>query len=197
MAVVVPIDDATPIWQRVFTVAPLAVVGTREGEGYDLAPKHMVVPLGHGPYIGFVCTPAHATYRNCERYGEFTMSFVKPEQLVMASLAASGRVKETGEKPGLLGLPVEAAKEVSGVLLRDSYLQFECSLLRIVSGFGDNALIAGRIIAAYADEDAIRVSDADEQRSISESPLLVYVHPGRFAEIRDTKAFPFASPGYD
>ena len=34
------------LWQRVFAVAPLVLVGTKEGDGYNFAPKHMAMPLG-------------------------------------------------------------------------------------------------------------------------------------------------------
>ena len=53
----VALDTALPIWNQFYTVAPLAVIGTKEGEGYDLAPKHMITPLGRDNYFGFVCTP--------------------------------------------------------------------------------------------------------------------------------------------
>ena len=34
-----------PVWDRVFTVNPLVLIGTRERDGeYDLAPKHMAFP---------------------------------------------------------------------------------------------------------------------------------------------------------
>ena len=36
-----------PVWDRVFTVNPLVLVGTKEEDGgYDLAPKHMAFPIG-------------------------------------------------------------------------------------------------------------------------------------------------------
>ena len=193
----VPLDQATPLWERFFTVAPLGIVGTLEGDGYDLAPKHMIVPLGRGNYIGFVCTPDHATYRNVRQHGAFTLSFVKPSQLVVASLAASRRVNPEGDKPGLLGLPVEPAKKIEGVLVKDSYVQLECRLAKVVEGFDDNSLIAGRIVAAHVDEHALRVSDADESEAFHESPMLAYVHPGRFAEITETYAFPHPASDYD
>jgi hypothetical protein len=51
-----------PVWMRVFTVNPLVVVGTREESGaYDLAPKHLAMPMGWENYFGFVCTPRHNT----------------------------------------------------------------------------------------------------------------------------------------
>ena len=42
----VHLDMSQPIWDRFFWVAPLVVVGTKEDERYNLAPKHMAFPLG-------------------------------------------------------------------------------------------------------------------------------------------------------
>ncbi len=74
-----------PIWDRFFWVAPLVVIGTREVSGeFDLAPKHMVCPLGWQNYFSFVCTPKHATYRNAQREKAFTVSYPRPDQVVIA-----------------------------------------------------------------------------------------------------------------
>jgi len=64
-------------------------------------------------------------------------------------------------------------------------------LQSIVDGFGANSLIIGTIVAAAASEDALRGDDRDESDQIFQSPLLAYLNPGRFAEIRQTTAFPF------
>ena len=37
------------LWQRVFAVAPLVLVGTKEADHYNFAPKHMAMPLGWWP----------------------------------------------------------------------------------------------------------------------------------------------------
>ena len=75
----IPLPLADPIWEGVFTVAPLVLVGTREEDGrHDLAPKHMAMPLGWQNHFGFVCHPSHATQRNAERTGVFTVSFPVP-----------------------------------------------------------------------------------------------------------------------
>jgi len=95
----VELDVRAPVWDRFFTVAPLVLVGTREPDGrFDLAPKHMVLPLGWQNYFGFVCTPRHATYFNAWRERAFTVSFPRPDQLVEASLAASGRCDDERNK---------------------------------------------------------------------------------------------------
>jgi len=79
-----------PIWDRFFWVAPLVVIGTREmSSEFDLAPKHMVRPLGWQNYFSFVCTPKHATYRNAQREKAFTVSYPRPDQVVIGKVLAA------------------------------------------------------------------------------------------------------------
>ncbi|MBT8487522.1 MAG: flavin reductase family protein [Gemmatimonadetes bacterium] len=179
------------VWDRFFQVSPLVVVGTKELDGsFDLAPKHMVTPLGWDNFFGFVCTPAHGTYVNARREGAFTVSFPRPSQVLSASLAAAPRCGED-EKPSLALLATRPATVVEGVLLKDAYLHFECRTEKIVDGFGRNSLIAGRIVEALVEEDAIRRSDRDDQELLMEAPLLAYIAPGRYSEVNQTMAFPF------
>lgn len=187
----VPLDLEASIWSRVFSVAPLVVVGTREGEGYDLAPKHLAFPLGWENYFGFVCTPRHATYRNARREGAFTVTYPRPTQVVMASLAASGREGARGRKRALELLETIPARTVDGVFLRDGYFFLECEMHRVIGGFGEAELVTGRVVAAHAHRDALRISEGDEGWLLHESPLLAYVDPGRFATIRESHPFPF------
>ena len=180
-----------PIWDRVFTVAPLIVVGTREPDGkYDLAPKHMAMPLGWENYFGFVCTPSHRTYQNVQRQKVFTVSFPNPDQIVLASLAASPRCEDQ-TKPAVGALPTIPARQIDGELFRNAYLFLECELDRIVDGFGDNSLIAGRVVAAHVAADALRGNDTDDQELLVNSPLLAYLPPGRYAVIDRSNSFPF------
>jgi flavin reductase (DIM6/NTAB) family NADH-FMN oxidoreductase RutF len=179
-----------PIWERFFTVAPLVLIGTKENEGYDLAPKHMVTPMGWENYFGFVCTPRHRTYQNIQREGVFTVSYPRPTQLVLTSLAAAPRCGDD-TKPSLLALPTFSASSVDGVFVTDAYLFLECALDRIVDGFGVNSLITGCIVAAHAHEDILRTSERDDQELIHAAPLLAYLYPGRIARIRESYSFPF------
>lgn len=186
----VSLDTNLPIWSRVFTVAPLVLIGTREPNGdADLAPKHMVTPMGWENYFGFVCTPRHSTYRNVQRSGVFTVSYPSPSQLIFTSLTAAPRCGD--DKPNLLALPTFPAKHVDCVLIRDAYLYFECEHFKTIDDFGDNSLITGRIIAAYARQDALRSSDGDDQELIRQAPLLAYLAPGRFAKVEQSYSFPF------
>jgi flavin reductase (DIM6/NTAB) family NADH-FMN oxidoreductase RutF len=188
----VPLDVHEPLWERVFVVAPLVVIGTREGDGFDLAPKHMALPMGWENYFGFVCTPRHGTYHNVVAARAFTVSYPTPEQVAMTSLTASPRQPGPGpEQPVLSALPTIPARQVDGVFLDGAYLMLECELDRVVDDIGANSLIIGRVVAAYARRDALRVSDGDDQRLLANHPLLAYLHPGRYAEIGDTMAFPF------
>ncbi len=180
-----------PIWDRVFMVFPLVIIGTREPDRtYDLAPKHMAMPLSWKNHFGFVCTPRHATYHNVKREGVFTVSYPKPSQWVQTSLTAAPRCDD-GHKHALDVVDTFPAEAVDGVLVSDGYLFFECELDRIIDEFDTNSLIVGRIKAAHVDEAALRSADQDDQELLYNAPLLSYLNPGRFAEIRETKSFPF------
>lgn len=187
----IALDTTQPVWDRCFTVAPLVLIGTKDPDGrLDLAPKHMVTPMGWDNYFGFVCTPAHSTYANIERTGVFTVSYPRPSQILYASLAASPRC-ETGEKPVLSAFSTFPAETIDGAFIEDAYLFFECRHRRTYDDFGVNSLITGRIVAAYVDSEALRVSEADDQELIHASPIFAYLHPGRFASIESSNAFPF------
>lgn len=189
----VSLDLHQPIWERFFSIAPLVIIGTREPEGsYDLAPKHMAMPLGWENYFGFICTPAHRTYQNIRRQGTFTVSFPRPDQVVLASLSAAPRCDDRS-KPSLAALPTFPATVVDGVFLQDAYLFLECELDRIVDGFGANSLIAGKIVAACVQPEALRVYDRDDGDLLSEAPLLAYISPGRYAQVERSFSFPFHS----
>jgi flavin reductase (DIM6/NTAB) family NADH-FMN oxidoreductase RutF len=187
----VPLDVAESVWDRVFMVAPLVVVGTREGGTFDLAPKHMATPMGWENRFGFVCSPSHRTYHNAIAAGEFTVTYPRPEQLSFASLAASPTQKRDPRRPVLAELPTIPAPGLVGVFLDGGYLMLECALERVVDDLGPNSLVIGTVVGAYVHRDVLRVSDGDDQLLIAEHPLLAYLHPGRYASIAETMAFPF------
>jgi flavin reductase (DIM6/NTAB) family NADH-FMN oxidoreductase RutF len=187
----ISLDPVSSVWERCFVVSSLVVVGTREPDGDpDFAPKHLAGPLSWEGHYGFVCTPAHATYRNARREGWFTVSFPRPSQVLVASLTAAPRCDD-GSKPALSALATRPAREVGGWLLEDAYLALECTLDRVVDGFGANSLVAGRIVAAEVAEDSMRLRERDDRDLVARSPLLAYLQPGRFAHIEESFAFPF------
>lgn len=188
---VVTLDPSEPVWGRVFMVAPLVLVGSREEDGsFDLAPKHMVLPLSWQNHVGFVCTPRHQTYQNIKREGTFTLSYLRPSQVLEASLAAAPRC-ENDQKLAVNVIEQFPATKIDGTFARDGYLYFECELDRIVDDLGVNSLIVGKIVAAHVHEDSLRANDRDDQDLIHSAPLLAYLHPGRFATIGETRSFPF------
>ena len=189
----ITLEVSTPIWENFFTVAPLVLVGTLEEDGTpDLAPKHMVTPLGWDNYVGFVCTPSHGTYRNARRTGEFTMSFLAPDHVVMASLASAPRCDGPDQKrPAMELLDVFDGVEVAAPLVGGSYLHLECRLHGIWDDFGRNSLVAGEVVAAHVAQESARSPARTDAELLYETPILAYLSPGRFAEIRETQAFPF------
>ena len=180
-----------PIWDRVFMVAPLIVVGTKEESNYDLAPKHMATLIGPSNYFAFICTPNHGTYQNIKKNKEFSVSFPIPDQVVLASLSASPRCEEQYDKKPIVDeLPTSKCKAIDALILNDSYLYFECSLTKIIDGFDAYSIVIGKILEAYVDSAYMKISEKDEQKQIFEHPLLAYIAHGRFAKIRDTYNFP-------
>lgn len=178
------------MWERFFTVAPLVVVGTLEPDGgHDLAPKHLVTPLSWEGWFGFVCAPTHRTWDNAIRTGSFTVSWLRPGQVLHASLSAAPR-EEDGDKPALRGVPTFPARKVEGVHLAGCPLHLECSLDRVIGGFGPNGLLIGKVEAILAERSVLREDDRDDADLLHDNPLLVYVHPMRFAVVDKTHAFP-------
>ncbi len=186
------IDTQFPIWDYVFTVAPLVVIGSKEKEGYDLAPKHMATPMGFDNYFGFVCTPEHKTYQNIRQTGEFTVSFPLPNSIVLTSLSATTRCDEISKFKSIIeAIPTLKATTIDALFVVDSYLYLECKLFKIIDGFNKNSLITGKIETAFVDKNYIRSSEKDEQMQLKKHPLLAYISYGRFAEINKTFNFPF------
>lgn len=185
----VELDVDHPIWDHIHTVAPLVLVGTKEGDGYDLAPKHLAMPIGWTEYFMFVCTPEHHTYTNLVTHQEFTVSYARPDCVVLLGQAAAER--HGGDKLTLELLPTFAASVVDGVHFSDSYLYLECRLEEIRDGLGPNSLIIGRVVRAACAPSAVRSPDVDDAELLHRSPLLAFISPDRFTAIGDTTSFPF------
>jgi flavin reductase (DIM6/NTAB) family NADH-FMN oxidoreductase RutF len=187
----IELDTTSSIWEKFFSVFPLVVIGTREADGSDdLAPKHLAMPMSWSNHFGFVCTPRHNTFQNIERTQQFTVTYMRPSQTVLASLAATPRCDD-GSKPITQSLPTFVAQKVDAPFVADGYLFLECELQQRVDNLGDNSLIIGRVISARIAEDALRSSGQDDEDLVFNAPLLAYLHPGRFAEISSTTQLPF------
>lgn len=81
----------------------------------------------------------------------FTVSLVTPNQVVLAT----PRRDELLEIPVVKHIPTQKAKVVDAPVVQDAYLCLECTLERVIDGFGDFSLIAGHVIAAFVREDAL------------------------------------------
>ena len=181
------------IWEEFYTVAPLVVIGSKENDGYDLSPKHMVTPIGFSNYLGFVCTPRHRTYHNIKKEKNFTVSFVKPSQVLLASLAAIPRCEENrySKEKIVRDIPTILTPKNDNIFIADSYVLLECTLYKIIDGFDDYSIITGQIDAAFVHKD-YKIFDEDPQpKNIYDDPLLAYIAQGRFATIKETFSFPY------
>ena len=185
------LDAGVRLFDAVFTVAALVLVGTIEPDGTpNLAPKHMAMPIGWSDRYCFACTPRHGTHVNAERSGAFTVSYPTPDQAVLVGQAAAERSPD-GARRELAALQTIPASEVDGVLVGGAHAALECRLERIVEGMDDASLLIGRIVAAYAGPLALRAHDRDDADVVHGQPLLAYVTPGRLSRIDRTTAFPY------
>lgn len=187
----VRLELSSPIWSRFFMAAPLVVVGTTEPDGTpDLAPKHMVMPLGWQNHVGFMCSETHSTRSNVLRTGEFTLTWLRPDSVVTAALAAAPRC-DAGGKPSLDLLETFPAEEVDPPLVRGGYLYMECRLLETWDALAPASLIAGEIVAARVAESSVRRPSRHDADILAEDPPLVYLPPGWFGTVQEVRAFPF------
>ncbi|MGR8933469.1 MAG: flavin reductase family protein [Gammaproteobacteria bacterium] len=185
------LDISTSIWESFFSVFPLVLIGSCDADGsYDLAPKHMAMPMSWENHYGFICARHHRTYQNIMARKQFTVSYPRPSQIVITSLAADPRADDD-TKPALKALPTFKATTVDGIFIKDAYLFLECRLEKIVDNLGGNSLIIGEIVDAQVEEAFLRISEGDDQALIHASPLLAYLYPGRFAKIEQSFSFPF------
>ncbi|MGI9532230.1 flavin reductase [Lutimonas sp.] len=180
------------IWEHFYTVAPLVVIGSKESQGFDLAPKHMATPLGFSDFFGFVCTARHNTYQNIKKHSRFSVSFVKPDQILLSSLAAIPRcaVKDFSQEI-TNQIPTLLSEDGEVIFVQDSYVMLDCALHQIIDGFDDYSIITGRIRSARVHKNYKIVSDEGHQKQIYDHPLLAYIAPGRFANIHETLAYPY------
>ncbi len=189
--ILTPLNLEFPVWEQIFTVHPLVIIGTVNAKSEkNFAPKHMAFPLGWENYFGFVCTPNHQTYQNIKKTKEFTVTYPKPDQVVVASLTATPRSSDD-TKPGLEVLETFPASDIEGHFIRDGYVFLECKLMKIIDGFGVNSLILAEIVAAHAWSDVIKNPSHTDNETIYYHPQIAYLSPGRFAIIDETQAFPF------
>lgn len=187
----VSLDMQQSIWEHFYMVAPLVVIGSKENDNYNLAPKHMVIPIGFSNYFGFVCTPRHATYHNIKKEKNFTVSIVKPSQVVISSLTATPRTEKNECSKDIISNLSTISSSNGNLFIKDSYVLFECELFKIIDGFDDYSIITGKIKNALVHKNFKIYSDMDEQKYFQENPLLGYIAQGRFATIKETYKFPF------
>ncbi len=187
---VIELSLERPIWNRVFTVAPLVVVGSRDASGWhELAPKHLALPLGWDRYFGFVARDTETTHRNVTRDRCFTVSFPNPSSVIVTSLAAP-HGNEEHRRAVVQAVPTVKAVSMDGVFVSDSYLFLECDLDRIVSGFGEYSLICGRIRRAAVSKDSLRLFEQDDQAMLQRHPVLAFLAPERYAILKSIRRFP-------
>jgi hypothetical protein len=189
---VVELDTSASIWERSFTLFPLVVVGSLDREGaLDLAPKHLAMPMSWQNDFGFVCTPRHRTYDNVRTTGVFTVTYVRPDQAVFASLAASPRDAD-GNKADHRPARDHAGEAHRRALPRRRLpvprVRAAPHLRRLRQEQPDHGPHRGRPGRGRRRAQRRRWTT---RTCCSRAPLLAYLYPGRFATVADSNQLPF------
>ena len=132
----IPIPVERPIWGRFFTVAPLVIVGTVEGEGYDLAAEAHGDAARLGQLLLLRLQPRAPDPGQRRADGRLHGQLPAPGRDPRRQPRRPPRAPRTSQSPALAAIRTFPAREVHGVLVEDSYLWLECELDRIVDGFG-------------------------------------------------------------
>ena len=67
----------------------------------------------------------------------------------------------------LQSFPTFPAKKIDGEFIEDAYLFLECKHYKTVDGFGENCLITGEVIAAYAHPDTSAAASSTTRSSFT------------------------------
>jgi len=111
-------------------------------------------PLSHSPPLaGVAIVPTRYTYQLIKESKEFTLNVLSLDfvQEIQYFGSVSGRDEDKFSKSKLT---LEPSKSVKPPHVREAIGVMECRLERIVNVGGDHDLFVGRVVEAYAKEDA-------------------------------------------
>jgi len=145
----------TKLEPTVLPVPPILIsAGGVSGKPNDLNLGWVGVLCYDPPLIGLSLNPERYAYALIEETGEFVSNVptvTMLEQLDRCDMAA----KEVRDKFAMVGLTPEPARIVRVPLVKESPVNVECQVERVIEFGGTHNLLIGRVVAVHFDEDVV------------------------------------------
>ncbi|TGX82320.1 flavin reductase family protein [Palleniella muris] len=158
---------------------PVLIIGTYNDDGtpnamnaawagqWDM--KEIMISMGN-----------HATTRNLDRSGEFTVAFATKETMIAADYVGIVSAKKESDKIGKTGWTVEKAGHVNAPVFTDFPMTLECRITQKIDESETGFYIVAEIVNILVDEDYLA---EDGNPDIEKMNLITYdpVHHGYIA----------------
>lgn len=145
----------TKLEPTVLPVPPILIsAGGVPGKPNDLNLGWVGVLCYDPPLIGLSLNPGRYAYTLIEETGEFVSNVptvAMLEQFDRCDMAA----KEVRDKFAMVGLTPEPARIVRAPLVKESPVNVECRVERVIEFGGTHNLLVGRVVAVHFDEDVV------------------------------------------
>jgi len=152
------------------------------GVGRNLMPAAWHTPVSSEPPLyGALISPKRHTYTLLEKEKGFTVNFLMHDQAGLIAKLGSTSGRDI-DKINDLGIAVQRAEKVTGMLMSASYGAYECEKVALHE-YGDHFLLVGRIISIHVAEDASRKKGIIDEKRVR--PVL-YFGKNRYLTIDPT-----------
>ena len=98
------------------------------------------------------------------KHQEFTVSYPRPDQVLLGSLSAAPRCDGGQKERSLTAVPTIPSGESGRCAGRGFLLFLECALERIIDGSSVDGLIVGKVVAVAVLKMALSREDRDENK---------------------------------
>jgi flavin reductase (DIM6/NTAB) family NADH-FMN oxidoreductase RutF len=134
-------------------IRPVVIITTVSENGIpNAAPFSFNSPISYEPPLyGFSCNPAHDTWKNIEKNGEFVVNIVGKDVAELLHILEEDYPYEVNEIEKA-GLTEEKAKHVKPPRIKEAKGWMECRLEKDIP-LGDHIWIAGRILMTEVAEE--------------------------------------------
>lgn len=155
---------------------PVLIIGTNDENG---VPNAMNAAWG-GQWDSdeiMISMGSHATTKNLNRNGEFTLAFATADTMVASDYVGITSALNTPDKIARTGWTVEKAPDIDAPLFKDFPMTMECRIIRKIDESETGYYLVAEIVNILVDE---RYLAADGQPDVEKMHLITYepVHHG-------------------